>query len=300
MKKSMLVVATLVLTSCADQLVMEEVAGEMNVSNSASEITTLMEKAKWGDGEAYLKLADCYRDGKGVKKDFVEMLGMAALAEAYDGINNFEDYLETMPEDSEFKLMVDVIALSRKNQVEEMKAKTDQLFAMGSSEGYTMQGVMAVDRGDTLEGLRLMESAALQGSSFAELLLCTPNLFGTHAPNVERLKALEDSMPLACQFLADVYSGSWDWNMRNDSLVAHYYLKADEKAYLGKQGARWLLNYHRNKDDFNLSEQDFQRFQFLAGETMSGGGSSVDKDDADGICDEVDDTAVVADTVVVE
>ena len=204
-----------------------------------------------------------------------------------------------MPEDSEFKLMVDVIALSRKNQVEEMKAKTDQLFAMGSSEGYTMQGVMAVDRGDTLEGLRLMESAALQGSSFAELLLCAPNLFGTHAPNVERLKALEDSMPLACQFLADVYSGSWDWNMRNDSLVAHYYLKADEKAYLGKQGARWLLNYHRSKDDFNLSEQDLQRFRFLAGETAFEG-NPLDDEDEDWTCDEVDDTAAVADTVVVE
>lgn len=300
MRKSMLVFATLVLTSCADQLVMEELTGEMNVSNAASEIPVLMEKAKWGDGEAYLKLADCYRDGKGVKKDFVEMLSMAALAEVYGGISSFEDYLETMPEDSEFKLVVDVMELSRKNRAEEMEVKTDQLFVMGSSEGYTIQGVMAVEGGDTLEGLRLMESAALQGSSFAELLLCAPNLFGTHVPNVERLKALEDSMPWVCLFLADVYMGSWDWNMRNDSLVAHYYMKADEKAYLGKQGARWLLNYHRNKDDFNLSEQDFQRFQFLAGETMSGGGSSVDKDDADGICDEVDDTAVVADTVVVE
>ena len=83
MKKYLFLVMTLVLVSCTNQMVVDEVAGEHAQQTSESNVATLMEKARWGDGQAYVKLADCYRDGKGVKQDFVNMLAMASFADEY-------------------------------------------------------------------------------------------------------------------------------------------------------------------------------------------------------------------------
>ena len=64
MKKLLFFVVALVLVSCTDQLLVDEVASRPVEQEAASEVSALMEKARWGDGEAYVKLADCYRDGK--------------------------------------------------------------------------------------------------------------------------------------------------------------------------------------------------------------------------------------------
>ena len=86
----------LALTSCTDSQFIEEINGNLSKLSSSNEINALIEQARWGDGHAFLKLADCYRDGKGVKQDFAGMLTMLAQAEEYGGIPNMEDYLKNM------------------------------------------------------------------------------------------------------------------------------------------------------------------------------------------------------------
>ena len=53
-------------------------------------IMSLLHQARWGDGSAYQKLADCYRDGIGVKKDFFGMITMAHMAEGRGAINRID------------------------------------------------------------------------------------------------------------------------------------------------------------------------------------------------------------------
>ena len=86
----------LILVGCTDQFALDEVAKEVPHVTPTSEFQMLKEKAKWGDGKAYLKLADCYRDGRGVKQDFIGMLSMASLANDYGGINRMEEYLDSV------------------------------------------------------------------------------------------------------------------------------------------------------------------------------------------------------------
>ena len=146
MKKYLLAIAAvaLVMSSCTDQQFLDETADQTRASAQVSEIEMLKEQARWGDGQAYLKLADCYRDGKGVKKDFISMLSMVALADQYGGIKRMEDYLETMPANSESKLIFDAVELYEKKQVEESKAMTEQLIAQGSPDGYSVKSIIAV------------------------------------------------------------------------------------------------------------------------------------------------------------
>jgi hypothetical protein len=86
-----IIAVLLAMTSCSDSQLSGENAGNLSASSSANEFNALIEKARWGDGQAFLKLADCYRDGKGVKRDFIGMLAMAAQAEEYGGISNTDD-----------------------------------------------------------------------------------------------------------------------------------------------------------------------------------------------------------------
>lgn len=82
MKKVFFMMIPLLLMGCANQeLVDLDMAGDLTKNAPASEIDVLMEKARWGDGEACLKLADCYRDGIGVKPDFVRMMSMVSMAD---------------------------------------------------------------------------------------------------------------------------------------------------------------------------------------------------------------------------
>jgi hypothetical protein len=97
---------------------------------------------------------------------------------------------------------------------------------------------------DTLGGLRLMEQAASQGSNFGNLMMYIPAFHRGKAPDTAKLTELSEKMPMVNTILAELYLGDYGIDMYDDQMAAHYYLKADEHACLGRRGARWLLRYH--------------------------------------------------------
>lgn len=265
MKKFCSLILALVLISCSDQLLVDEVTSEYAVQAPVSEVSALMEKARWGDGEAYVKLADCYRDGKGVKQDFVCMLGMASFADEYGGVKRIEDYISSIPAQSEYKLVFDAMEQFSAKKYEDALVLADKLIAQKCVEGYTTKGIILSEQGDKAEGMRLLELAAEEGSSFAALYLCVPNWHDDSHPEIAKLIALTDKMPIANACLGKIYSGRSDESMKDEKLAAYYYMKADEKACLSRDGARWLLSYYRKGSDLQLNERDIERFEILAG-----------------------------------
>lgn len=259
----------LALAGCTDSLFQDETINNMPKKLSSNEINILIEKARWGDDKAFLQLADCYRDGKGVEQSFVGMLTMIQQAERYGGIVNAEDYLRKLPEGSDFRLIFDAVEKCEDEKMDEAISISEQLIARGSPDGYAVQGIMAVERGDTLEGIHLMEQAADAGSTLGEFLLCFPEFRNATNIDIEKLTALSDKIPYVNIFLAKVYTGFWGENLKNESLAAHYFLKADENACLNRLDVVWLLNYHRDCDNLQLSEKDIQRLQILAGKILT-------------------------------
>lgn len=266
MKKSVItIMSMLVLASCSDhQLVEYVVEEETTVQAPVSEFETLREKARWGDGQAYLRLADCYRLGIGVKSDFIGMLSMAAMAQEYGGIQRMENYLDSISKESEFRMLIDAIDSYGKKQVDEAVALKDQLVSQGSPEGYTVSGIMAKEHGDSIEGESLLTTAANEGSSFAALLLCFQDWRDSIKPEVTKLELLADKIPWVNKVLGDLYSGQKDGCQRNDSLAASYYLKADKEACLDRSGVKWLLDYQRSGGELHLDQNDLMRLQILS------------------------------------
>ena len=264
MKKYFYLVIVLMMVSCTDQFMVEDVAGGYAEQTPASEVAILMEKARWGDGQAYVKLADCYREGKGVKQDFITMLGMVSFADDYGGIGRMEDYLSALPEDSEYKQVFDAIEKFSAHKQEEGLAIAEKLISRDCLEGYTVKGIILYEQGNREEGRRLLEYAAGQGSGFAELYLCVPDWHHGQNPDIAKLKALADRMPIANTCLGKIFTGKDDESLKDEQLAAYYYMRADENACLDRDGARWLLGYYRG-GHLGLNEKDVERLEILAG-----------------------------------
>ena len=270
MKKNLLVFAAAMVigaVGCTEQQLVDEAAREMSVPASGNEVQALLEKARQGDGQAYVKLADCYRDGKGVKKDLVGMLCMLSMADELGAIRSMDDYVEQMPDGSEYKIVFDAVKSLDRNQMDECYAKIEQLIAQDSPEGYWLKCLITVDKNDSIEGRHLMELAATKGSTFAEIILCFSDWREMSTPDLNMLKQLAERVPFVCKFLAETYAGKNDDSLRDERLAAYYYLKADESACLDKRGARWLLRYHQNGGELPIPESDLARLQMLAGES---------------------------------
>lgn len=97
MRKYLFFIVGMILASCSDQFNVENVADAVTEPSASSDVDGLVEKARWGDGQAYVQLANCYRDGIGVKQDFIGMVAMVSLADEYGGISRMEDYLSGSP-----------------------------------------------------------------------------------------------------------------------------------------------------------------------------------------------------------
>ena len=190
MKKVLYFMVALFLASCAEQELYEDIAdAPKNNIEIDNQYAYLVEQARWGDGQAYLKLADLYHKGQGVQQDFLGTISMLAMADQYGAISNLEDYMKTLPEEDNMKLFFDAMENFERKNMEASAEMTDRLIAQGSPEGYTLKGIMAVEKGDTIEGRRLISLAVEQGSTFAELLLTVLSDWkGGKSPCVELIK----------------------------------------------------------------------------------------------------------------
>ena len=180
MKKHFLFVMVVIfMASCSEQHFLDDYVSQTTAQLSEQEpsqtgiVDSYLEKARWGDGDAFLNLAKCYHDGIGVKSDFMGTLTMLMMADQY-GVPNHsvEDYLMSLPDTDHTKMIFEAIAKLDRRNILPTDSIVENLIANGSADGYALRGVVQVERGDTLGGQQSIKKGAEMGSSFAELLLC--------------------------------------------------------------------------------------------------------------------------------
>lgn len=260
----------LLLASCSEQQVMEETLSSqklteqkgMTVSPQDS-IKSLLYQARWGDGSAYLKLADCYRDGIGVKKDFFGMITMAHMAEWRGAINRMDDYIYGLPDGHEYKTLF-LLMDGYKSYIQEGTDSVEHVLSNnGSPEAKTLLGIITLDKGDTISGMNMVKDAAEQGCSLAELLLTIPDWKGRLRADATKLGIIAHRVPLAYLILGDLYYEPDDNGKSNKQLAVEYYMKAEEHAVLDRHGAERVLDYYRNGGIVQLTEDDIKRLELI-------------------------------------
>ena len=265
MKTYLYLFVALFLIGCTKQEMYENVGGTFPSKGDAnSQYAQLIEQARWGDGQAFLKLADFYHNGQEGQQDFLGTLSMLAMADQYDKVTAVEDYMSNLPKEDNMRLLFEAMYKIRGEDTD-MDNVADKLIANGSPEGYTLRGITAAETGDVIEAEQQFGLAVAHGSAFAEILLTfLPDWRNCHCPKVEKLIPLVDRIPLACKLLGDVYAGKDDKNMMNEALAVQYYQKADEKACLGQRAAQWLLDYYV-RNEIQIDEKEMKRLQILSG-----------------------------------
>ena len=255
MKKLVFSLAALLTVGCTEQSLMNDFIDETASIENLHEVSTTnlvnsyIEKARWGDASAYIKLAECYHDGIGVKADFFGTLSMLMMADQFGGTKSVQSYLDSLPDTDNMKLTFNAIGQLDKYGYDQADSIANILIGNGYSEGYSLRGILQIERGDTIGGQQTIQAGADNGSTFAELLMCAVPTPGEHSDNIfeaERIKGLSGRVPIADLMLGDIYSGYESDSTIDINLAAMYYRRADEQGFLGKRQARWLLNYYNN------------------------------------------------------
>ena len=260
----------LFLASCSEQQVIEETTSSTKLTEQTSmtvspqdSVMSLLNHARWGDGSAYLKLADCYRDGFGVKKDFFGMIMMAEIAEKRGGIQKADDYINNLPDGHEYKTLY-LLMDEYKSYIQENADSVMQILReKRSPEAQTLLGFIMMDQGDTITAKDLIDEAANQGCSLAKLLLTVPDWKGSVRADATKLVIIADQMPLAYYLLGNLYYEPDERGETNKQLAMEYYMKAEEHAVLGRRGASRVLDYYKNGGDFQLAEDDVKRLELI-------------------------------------
>ena len=267
---SLSVLMMLFLASCSEQHLQEDRLASSKVGEQKGvvkapqdSVLALLHQARWGDGSAYLKLADCYRDGFGVKKDFFGMITMANMAENRGGINRIDDYIYSLPDGNEYKTLF--LLMDRyKSYIQENPDSIEQVLrANDSPEAKTLLGMITVDQGDTISGMNLMKEAANQGCSLAELLLTVPDWKGRLRADATKLSMIADRIPLAYSMLGDLYYEPDENGHTDKKFAVECYMKAEEHAVLGPHGAERVLDYYKNGGYIQLTEDDVKRLELI-------------------------------------
>ena len=267
MKKCIILFMAAILASCSDTQLAESIADvkeselvKENATGSA-DIKALVERARWGDGQAYLQLADCYRDGIGVKKNFLGMLAMVEQARVHGAIHDEMEYVTKIPEDNDIKRFCDLMDKSCSQLIEEKDSVMVQLATIDSPDVLAMYGVLCVESGDSIRGFEIIKDASERGSDFAALLNALLDWKGNIQPDKMKLEQLAERIPLAYKLLGKLSLKPDENGIVDERKVAYYYMKADEHALLSQREAKWLLAYHKDVSIPELTDSDVKRLE---------------------------------------
>ena len=270
MKWATLLMTLLLLVCCTDMQEMEETKKvketvRMQVElEQIAQFNNLIQEARWGDGQAYIELANCYRDGIGVERDFLGMMGMVDLAVNHGAIEKSADYLQSMPDDHEYKVCYELITNEFRNLHTHKDSVLAILAANKQPEAVALHGIALIECGEKSAGMERLEQAAEMGSSFAKLLTSIQAWEADSYADEEALLRVAEKSPILYRFLGDCCADENDSAHFNEQKAAHYYLKADEHALLSKREAEWLLAYNFVNGGLQLTTEDINRLEHIA------------------------------------
>ena len=255
------------MAGCAEQQVFYDAALDASAQEKEAEsLNGLMTRAKWGDGDAYLKMADYYVNGQdGKEPDLMMTMVMLTMAEEYDAISRPEEYMSKLPEENNTRMAFEAMECVDGSQKEKGLELAERLVSKNCPDGYAIQGFACMEAGDTVEAMRLVALAAEQGSTLGMALqYVIPHTRMSDKPDESVMLPIAETVPIFYLFMAEEYYKHLAEHPENEVKIARSYLKADENGFLDKRGAEWLLSYMERGNSLPLSDTDILRLLKLA------------------------------------
>lgn len=232
------------------------------ISVEETNVKELIDSARWGDRQAYLHLADCYRNGTGVKKDFLCFYAMVKQALSFKVITSIKEYAQTLPKNDTFRTMLE-ISDATNDILREKKDSLDRILTeMDTPDSYAFRAVIAITINDEDTALKLLRTASEKGSNVASLILAASGLKEPTISVIPKFEMLCKETPVTYRMLANIYIKKGDKKQ-----AAIYLMKSEEHAMISKKNAKWLLEYDKSGGEIKLTENDRQRLKAFVGAT---------------------------------
>lgn len=282
-------VAVLIAVACvcaASAVVTGDVATDDETCNlgdaarSVHEFESLVEKARWGDRQAFLRLAECYRDGIGTERHFGAMTLMVEMATLYGAIDNERVFFDAIPQGCEYKTFIDIL-----NMGAGVREVSDSIMCLltliGGNDAMAVRGIVMAECGDTVQGMSLIRQAVDEGSDVADIIwLVSCSGRRDEMPDATVLLKMAERFPGVYSLLAVMCLEPDDDGNIDEPRAADYCLKAERRAMLGNRQKRWLLSYNEKKGNALLTDEDVRRIEtsLLRAEVGAGDDATGDAD----------------------
>lgn len=248
---TVLVFMMFLVTSCGEQTVSVDTEDlthqeslELDVSASSSDsVQYYLDQARLGIGDAYVKMAQYYRDGTLGTPNLLSVMTMGFMAEEYKAIPNMNALFKDVPDSDVTKIAFQALDLLDHTEDEDsLRNKADELLVLGIPEGYFMKALIAYKKGNKDDATALFDKAIENGSTiagvFKDILLSGMEYGGELQP--ETLLKIADRFPMAYRLLGDYYAKIPNDSVSDIPMARQYYLKASDHACLGRREARWV------------------------------------------------------------
>ena len=249
---TVLVFMIILVMSCGEQtvsvntedLMQQESLVQDVVASSSDSVQYYFEQARLGIGDAYVKMAQYYRDGTLGKPNLLNVMSMGFMAEEYMAIPNLDALFKDVPGSDVTKIAFQ--ALDMLNQVKDedtLMTEANKLLTQGIPEGYVTKAVIAWKKGETDKAVTLCDKAIIDGSTIADVLkdiILGDTKYGEDFSPKTLLK-IADRFPMAYRLLGDYYAKIPNDSINDIPLAMQYYLKASDHACLGRREALWVL-----------------------------------------------------------
>ena len=212
--------------------------------NWEDSVRIYIEKGRWGNKEAFEKLASYYHDGLGVKHSFTNMLFMYVQANEYGG-HSMEIYMQRYEANDPDRLLFDGMNDIDQKRLDDFENKVNLLKVMNQPSCITLSAFKTaeIDKNEE-KAENLFNEAAEKGCELSKLLVIKQAEEKRDIAEYEKkLWEATTTMPIAYNLLGKLYLG---YGHDVDSLfnidrAVSCFKKADENAFLTKSNAKRLL-----------------------------------------------------------
>ena len=192
-----------------------------------------------GDTEANWKLAVCYLEGKGVKKNFMQAIWMMILA-ADDNSERAEGLFLSLPEDDENRIKFEATKAFINGELQQLKGVNERLAPVDSASHELVSGLIAMVEKRKEDALAHFNMASEMGCTFAELFKGAVSDGYSDEQHILAMERIAEESPFVYSVLGDMMLDSSKWGKKREDKAHEYYMKADEHACLSKKGKAFL------------------------------------------------------------
>lgn len=242
---------------------------EPAVEVDADSVQMLVELVRNGDAEACRVLAECYRDGKGVEKSFLNSMCMYGLYSGRAEKRVGDDELEGFYKGTHYAIMIEI--LDHPSRIKESKALLPELEKASPADAKVVKALMECGNDDpTPEILETLKQAAAEGSEIAVLFqMAYYDKVGDNVALEKALLCYADKYPFFNLQLGrmslDKFYVSRDVADIERALV--YFYKADAHGMVVPRYALEMLEvyeYLAGTPQYKCSAQELERLERLA------------------------------------